>query len=62
MPVLEWLAVNEELRTRLRSRGVEAVNPAVSLEQCACDLVASGMTTSAEYERLFGTVPNLKIT
>lgn len=62
VPVVEWVAVDEALRTTLRAQGPEVIHPAASLEQHARALLESGVTNAAEFERLFGSAPTMKTT
>lgn len=54
VPVVEWVRLDDATRRRVREQGAEAVQPAVSLEAAAWQLLAQGVTHAAEYERVFG--------
>jgi type II secretory ATPase GspE/PulE/Tfp pilus assembly ATPase PilB-like protein len=55
VPVVEWLQITDKLRSDLRTRGPEAVQPAANLESAANALCAAGVTNEAELRRLFGS-------
>ena len=54
IPLVEWLTVDESLRSRIRSSGPEAIQPGHSLESAARDFVRQGWSNEAELERVFG--------
>src|ERR1041385_1846811 len=53
-PILEWFRVDDTARNQLLECGATAIKPAQSLEAAAQELVKSGVTNVAEYERVFG--------
>jgi len=55
VPAVEWLRIDEPLRTRLRQEGAAAAVPATPLADEGRRLVAQGVTNQAEYARVFGT-------
>jgi type II secretory ATPase GspE/PulE/Tfp pilus assembly ATPase PilB-like protein len=57
MPLVEWVAVDDALRGRLRAQGPEAVRPVESLEEYGRAVLASGGTNAAEFGRVFGLDP-----
>ncbi len=54
VPVVEWVKVDEALRAELRTRGPEAIRPAVPLSSAARSLVAAGVTSPSEIGRILG--------
>ena len=54
-PLVEWVRVTPALRDRLRASGPEAIQPARSLEQCARELLAQGLSDQAECNRILGS-------
>jgi len=54
VPVVEWTRLDEDLRSQLRSHGPAALKPPNPLEGCARDLWQRGVTTEAEFCRIFG--------
>ena len=54
VPVVEWVRADETTRAKLREPGGISVEPAVSLEQAADELVRRGVTNQAESVRIFG--------
>jgi type II secretory ATPase GspE/PulE/Tfp pilus assembly ATPase PilB-like protein len=54
-PILEWVRVDDALRAALRMRDPEAGQPKQTLEASARVLWQSGITSEAEFHRLFGT-------
>ncbi|HUT33743.1 MAG TPA: ATPase, T2SS/T4P/T4SS family [Planctomycetota bacterium] len=54
VPAVEWLALDESLRARLREQGAAAAAPTPPLEAEGRRLVAQGITNEAEYARVFG--------
>ena len=54
VPVVEWVRVGDGMRARLREAGAVSVEPAVSLQQAADELVRRGATNQAESVRIFG--------
>ena len=54
VPAVEWMRMDENLRSQLRSQGPATLKPASRLETCARDLWQQGVTTEAEYCRIFG--------
>ena len=53
VPVVEWFRFDEVGRKAFRDGGPDIVQPAVSIEEAARELVASGVTNANEFERLF---------
>lgn len=54
VPLVEWVRVDDPLRTRIREEGSDAVAPACTLESAAERLVEQSATTEAERARVFG--------
>jgi type II secretory ATPase GspE/PulE/Tfp pilus assembly ATPase PilB-like protein len=54
VPVVEWMRIDENLRSQLRSQGPAALKPPILLEARARDLWRQGVTTEAEFCRIFG--------
>jgi type II secretory ATPase GspE/PulE/Tfp pilus assembly ATPase PilB-like protein len=54
VPAVEWMRMDENLRSQLRSQGPATLKPASRLETCARDLWQQGVTTEAEFCRIFG--------
>jgi len=54
IPIVEWLQVDQRVRTCVRSQDLEKIAPRQDLEFQAKTLLASGATNQAEYERVFG--------
>lgn len=52
VPVAEWFRFDETSRRELRQLGAGAIRPAISLETAAESLLARGVTTAAELERI----------
>lgn len=52
VPVVEWLRVDEELKTQQRERGLAAIRPVHSLEAAAKQLCQRGITNRAELDRI----------
>jgi len=53
-PLVEWVRMNELLRTQVRAKGLEAIKPARSLEDAAGELVKKDVTNEVEYRRILG--------
>ena len=53
VPVVEWLRLDEALRTKARAEGLAAIKPMHSLDAAARGLVQQGVTNSAEFDRMF---------
>jgi len=53
VPVVEWLRLDEALRTKARAEGLATIKPRHSLETAARDLVQQGVTNPAEFDRVF---------
>jgi general secretion pathway protein E len=51
VPVLEWIRMNEELRTDIRTRGPAAIQPAQNLAAAARELAARQITNEMELQR-----------
>ena len=54
VPVVEWLRVDEAVRTRIRQGEVQGLVPGLSLEESARELLQQGLSNQAEYQRVFG--------
>ena len=54
VPLVEWVKVDEPLRSRLQTNGAAAVTPSESLETAARELVRRGLTDKAEIRRVLG--------
>jgi len=54
VPVVEWVRATDDMRAGLREPGAISIEPAVSLEQAAEELVGQGVTDRAESLRVFG--------
>jgi type II secretory ATPase GspE/PulE/Tfp pilus assembly ATPase PilB-like protein len=54
VPVVEWMRMDENLRSQLRSQGPATLKPANRLEACARELSQRGVTNEAEFCRIFG--------
>ena len=54
LPVLEWVRMDEPLRTRLREEGPSAVKPAQTLSAAAREQVDRGLSDELEYQRVIG--------
>ncbi len=52
VPVAEWFRFEEASRRELRQHGAGAIRPAISLETAAESLLARGVTTATELERI----------
>ena len=50
----EWFRVDDQARLNLREQGPAAILPSPGIEAAAMELVKSGVTNLAEYERTFG--------
>ena len=53
VPVLEWLRLDAAQREQLRTRGPAGVLPKHSIHDAARELVRTGVTDAAEFERIF---------
>jgi type II secretory ATPase GspE/PulE/Tfp pilus assembly ATPase PilB-like protein len=53
VPVVEWLRLDDELRSKARAEGLSAIKPMYSLESAARRLVQQGVTNPAEFDRMF---------
>jgi type II secretory ATPase GspE/PulE/Tfp pilus assembly ATPase PilB-like protein len=54
VPVVEWLRLTDDLRTRIRNNELQAISPKQSLEDSARALVQQGITNPAEKLRILG--------
>lgn len=54
VPLAEWVRVDQPLRARIRSQGVEAVKPEKSLDQSARELVERGLSNESDVRRVLG--------
>jgi type II secretory ATPase GspE/PulE/Tfp pilus assembly ATPase PilB-like protein len=52
-PVVEWFRLDDPARRHVRERGAAAIQPGLSLERTAQQLVERGGTNEKEFERLF---------
>jgi type II secretory ATPase GspE/PulE/Tfp pilus assembly ATPase PilB-like protein len=52
VPLVEWVRMTDALRHQVRDRGIEAINPPVTLTDAARELVARGVTTDSEAKRV----------
>ena len=53
VPVMEWLRLNAAQRDRLRAQGPAVLQPGHLIADAGRDLVKSGVTDAAEFERIF---------
>lgn len=53
-PLVEWVRVDDPLRARLRTQGVEVVQPQRTLAEAARDVVQRGLSNEPEVRRIFG--------
>jgi hypothetical protein len=51
---VEWLRVDEAVRTKIRQRELASLAPARTLEESARELLRQGLSNQAEYQRVFG--------
>jgi type II secretory ATPase GspE/PulE/Tfp pilus assembly ATPase PilB-like protein len=54
LPLVEWISMEDRLRSELRSKGVEAVHVEANLRTAGAALVARGVTDAREIERILG--------
>jgi general secretion pathway protein E len=54
VPVIEWVQMNEAIRTTLRTAGVTAIQPVESMGLAARKLIDQNITTAAEIQRAIG--------
>jgi len=54
VPLVEWVKVDEPMRSRLQTNGAAAVTPSETLETAARELVRRGLTDEAEIRRVLG--------
>lgn len=54
VPVVEWLRITDDIRTRIRNNEPQGIAPRQSLEDRARTLVQQGVTNSAEQQRILG--------
>jgi general secretion pathway protein E len=54
VPVVEWLRLTNDLRGRIRSNELQAIEPKITLDESARALVQRGITNSAEKLRILG--------
>jgi type II secretory ATPase GspE/PulE/Tfp pilus assembly ATPase PilB-like protein len=52
-PIVEWFRLDEGGRRRIHERGAGAIEPTIQLEASALALVERGVTSQAEFDRLF---------
>lgn len=53
VPVVEWFRVDDAARRRLRDLGAAAIEPDQRLAEATAALVSRGITTQAEFDRIF---------
>lgn len=53
-PLVEWLKIDQDLRSAFRRQHFDKLAPHQSLETSARELLRQGVTNEAEYERTFG--------
>jgi general secretion pathway protein E len=53
VPIVEWFRLDDAARRQIRERGPGAIEPATRLEASALALVDRGVTSRAEFERIF---------
>jgi len=53
VPIVEWFRLDDVVRRQIRERGSSAIEPATRLEASALALVEQGVTSRAEFERIF---------
>jgi general secretion pathway protein E len=53
VPIAEWFRLDDAVRRDLRQRGAAAITPPLRLEESALALVEQGVTSRAEFERIF---------
>lgn len=53
-PVVEWVRLDESLRTKIRERGAAAIEPLTPMNEAARELVQRGVTDEREIVRLLG--------
>lgn len=54
-PIAEAVVVEDELREKIRTRGLETIRPSHALEMSARELVSYGISNETEYRRLFAS-------
>jgi len=54
VPLVEWIRVDEAIRTRVRKEGPGAIGPAQALVAAARDLVQQGLSDEKEIRRVLG--------
>jgi hypothetical protein len=52
VPIAEWFRLDAAARSELRRRGSAVIQPAVSLETGGEKLLAAGITSATELERI----------
>jgi len=57
VPVVEQIRIDPALRRQVRAQGPDAIQPPVTLEAAAREVVARGLSDSVEFERVFGKPP-----
>lgn len=55
VPLVEWLRVTEEQRGEIRARELAAIQPEVSLQNSARELLRQGLSNEAEMKRILGS-------
>lgn len=53
VPVVEWLRMDSASREQLRARGPAVIEPKNTIAESARELVRTGVTDTAEFERIF---------
>lgn len=56
VPVMEWLRLTEDLRSQIRTRSLQALQPHQSLATAARDLLQQGRSNPAELQRVLGSL------
>ena len=54
LPLVEWLRLNDNLRTQIRSGDLQNITPQPSLAESARDLVNRGLSNQTEMQRVLG--------
>jgi type II secretory ATPase GspE/PulE/Tfp pilus assembly ATPase PilB-like protein len=54
IPIVEWLGMTDELRSRIAQGGIVPIQPQRTLEQSAREVWQSGVSDESEYRRVLG--------
>jgi type II secretory ATPase GspE/PulE/Tfp pilus assembly ATPase PilB-like protein len=54
VPLVEWIRLTDALRSEIRARGVEAIQPQKTLAAEAREVLERGLSNEAEFQRVFG--------